>query len=67
MFKFISILIAAIPLFLFLRAIVGRSTVMKRAVSDLRRQIDYLVWVLLFVMAAAMIYSAATLLYPLLK
>jgi ABC-type phosphate/phosphonate transport system permease subunit len=50
-FKLISILLAAIPVFLFLRGVVGRSSTMKRAVSDFRRQIDCLVWVMLFVIA----------------
>jgi hypothetical protein len=67
MFKFISILLFLIPIFLFLRSIVGRSTVMKRAVADFQKQIDYLVWVILFIMAAAMVYSAVTLVLPLFK
>jgi hypothetical protein len=64
MFKLISILIALIPLFLFVRAIVGRSTAMKKAVSDLRRQIDYLVWVMLLVIAVGIVYSVIALIHP---
>jgi hypothetical protein len=57
MFKFISILIALIPVVLLLRSVIGRSKVMKRAVADFKRQIDFLVWVILLMMAAAIIYS----------
>lgn len=65
MFKLISMLIAAIPLFLFVRAVVGRSTAMKKAVSDLRRQIDYLIWVMLIAIAVGIVYSVVTLIQPL--
>jgi hypothetical protein len=61
MFKFISILIALIPVFLLLRAVIGRSKVMKRAVADFKKQIDFLVWVILAMMTAAIIYSLVTL------
>jgi hypothetical protein len=60
-FKLISILLAVIPAFLFLRAVFGRSTAVKRAASDFRRQIDYLVWVILVIIAVGMIYSVASL------
>jgi hypothetical protein len=61
MFKLISILIAMVPVVLLLRSIIGRSTVMKRAVADFKRQIDFLVWVILLMMAATIIYSLITL------
>jgi predicted permease len=64
-FKLLSILLAAIPVILFLRAVIGRSTVMKRAVSDFRRQVDYLVWVILIMIAAGMIFSLVNLTQPL--
>ena len=57
MFKFISILIALIPVVLLLRSVIGRSKVMKRAVADFKKQIDFLVWVILLMMAAAILYS----------
>jgi hypothetical protein len=65
MFKFISILLALIPVFLFLRAVVGRSATVKRAVADFKRQLDYVVWVLLFIIATAMLYSLISLVHPL--
>lgn len=64
LFKLISILLALIPAFLFLRAIFGRSIAVKRATSDFRRQIDYLVWVILFIIAIGMVYSLVNLIQP---
>jgi hypothetical protein len=64
MFKFITILIAAIPVFLFLRTVLRRSTVMKQAASDFRRRIDYLVWVMLLIIGVGVVYSVANLLHP---
>ena len=61
MFKLFSILIALVPVFLLLRAVIGRSTVMKRAVADFKRRIDVLVWIILLMMAGAIIYSVITL------
>jgi len=57
MFKLISLLLAAIPVFLFLRAVLGRSTAAKRAVSDFRRRMDYLVWAMLVLIAIGLVYS----------
>ena len=64
MFKFISILTLLIPVFLFLRTLLRRSPVVSKAVADFRRQIDYLVWIILFTIAAATIYSLVSLIYP---
>jgi hypothetical protein len=65
MFKLISILIALIPVFLFLRAVLGRSATGRRAAADFKRQIDFVVWALLFIIAAAMLYSLISLVHPL--
>ena len=64
MFKLIGIVIAIIPVFMFLRAIFGRSVVMKQAVSEFQRQIDYLVWVILFLIAVGLVYSLVNLFHP---
>ena len=56
MIKLITILAAAIPVFLFLRTVLGRSTVVKQAASDFRRRIDTLVWVMLLVIGVAVVY-----------
>ena len=65
MLKLISILLALVPVFLLLRALFGRSRAVKQAVSDVRRQIDYLVWVMLALIAVAITYSLVALLLPL--
>jgi ABC-type multidrug transport system permease subunit len=57
MYKSISIILAAIPFILFLRAIfIGRLR-RSRAVSDFRKQIDYLVWIILILIVCGLIYS----------
>jgi hypothetical protein len=65
-YKLITILAAAIPIILFLRAIFfGRSKAMKPAISDFRKQIDYLVWMILFVIGCGIVYSVGKLIYSL--
>ena len=64
MFKLIGIVVAIIPVFMFLRAVFGRSVVMKQAVSEFQRQIDYLVWVILFLIAVGFVYSLVNLIHP---
>ena len=66
MYKLITILVAAIPIILFLRTIFfRRSTAMKLAVSDFRKQIDYLVWVILLAIGCGIVYSVGKLIYSL--
>jgi hypothetical protein len=55
---------AAIPIILFLRAIFfGRSEAMKLASSDFKKQIDYLVWMILFAIGCGIVYSVGKLTY----
>jgi hypothetical protein len=65
MYKLIALIVAALPVFLFLRSIfVGplkRSPAVSRAVSDFKRQIDYLVWAILVLMTCGVVYSIAKL------
>jgi ABC-type phosphate/phosphonate transport system permease subunit len=64
MYKLIVFLIAAIPIVLFLRTVFfGRSKVVKGAVSDLSRHIDYLVWAILFLIACGLAYAVVKLTY----
>jgi uncharacterized membrane protein YjfL (UPF0719 family) len=65
MFKLITIAVALIPIFLFLRNIFGRSAVVKQAVSEFQRQIDYLAWAILFLVALTVVYSLVNLIHPL--
>jgi hypothetical protein len=64
MFKLISILFTAAMAFLFLRAIFGRTTVMKRTMSNLRKEIDFAVWVMLVIIGVAIVYSTVVLIEP---
>lgn len=62
MFKLIGIIIAAMPVVLFLRAIFkGRSTKPSKAWSDLKKQIDYVVWAILFMIGCGVVYAIAKL------
>jgi hypothetical protein len=65
-YKLITILLASIPIVMFLRTIFfGRSKAMKLAVSDFRKQIDYLVWLILFAIGCGIVYSVGKLIYSL--
>jgi hypothetical protein len=62
MFKLIGFIIAAMPVVLFLRAIFkGRSTKMSKALADLKKQIDYVVWAILVMIGLGVVYSLAKL------
>ncbi|HLN10270.1 MAG TPA: hypothetical protein VK281_15115 [Xanthobacteraceae bacterium] len=65
MFKLIAIILAAVPVVLFLRSIFAgplrRSPAVRRAVSDFKRQVDYVVWAILVLMACGTVYSIAKL------
>jgi ABC-type phosphate/phosphonate transport system permease subunit len=68
MYKLITILVAVIPIILFLKTVFfGRSQAMKQATSDLKRQIDYLVWAILFIVACGILYSTINLIHPIWK
>jgi hypothetical protein len=68
MYKLITILAAAIPVILFLKTVFfGKSKVMREASSAFRRQVDYLVWGILFLVACALLYSVGSLIYPMWK
>ena len=68
MYKLITILAAAIPVILFLKTVFfGRSKVMREASSAFRRQVDYLVWGIVFLVACALAYSVGTLIVPMWK
>ena len=64
MFKLIGLVIAIIPVFVFFRTLFGQSPTMKKAVSEFQKQIDYLVWMILFLIAVGLIYSLVNLFHP---
>jgi len=58
MYKLIGIIVAAIPFVLFLRTLLsGKPKKRSQAVSDFMRQVDYVVWVLLFLIGCGVVYS----------
>ena len=66
MYKLIIILAAAIPVLIFLKTIVFEK-LMREASSTFKRQIDYLVWGILFLLGGALVYSVGTLIYSIWK
>jgi hypothetical protein len=64
MYKVISIILAAIPVILFLRTIFIGQAKRSQAVSDFRKQIDYLVWIILILIACGLVYSLGKLILP---
>ena len=65
MYKLIVLIAAAMPAILLLRAIFGmRSQKASRAFSDFKKQLDYLIWAILFVIGCVFVYSAASLIHP---
>jgi hypothetical protein len=62
MLKLIGIILAAIPVVLFLKAIfMGLSKKRTQAVTNFKKQLDYLVWVALFLIGCEVVYWIATL------
>ena len=62
-YKLIGIILAAVPIVLFLRAIMGQSRKGSKAVSDFKKHMDYVFWVIMLLMGCGVIYSLGKLLY----
>jgi succinate dehydrogenase/fumarate reductase cytochrome b subunit len=63
MYKIIGIILAVMPVVLFLRAIFMRSKKTSQAVSEFKKQLDYAVWLILFFIGCAVVYSVGKLIY----
>jgi hypothetical protein len=63
MLKWIGIIVAAMPVILFLRAMFMGSKKRSQAVSNFKQQVDYVVWVILFFIACAVVYGIGKLVY----
>jgi hypothetical protein len=62
MYKLMALVLAAIPVVLFLRNVfTTRSKMRSRAVSNFKKQVDYLVWAILFLIGCEIVYLIATL------
>jgi hypothetical protein len=57
MYKLMAIIVAAIPAILFLRNIFMGRLKRSQAVSNFRKQIDYLVWMILILIGCGLVYS----------
>ena len=67
MYKLITILVAAIPIVIFLKTVFGRSQALKQASAEFRKQVDYLVWLILFIVACGILYSTLNLIHSIWK
>jgi uncharacterized membrane protein YadS len=63
MFKIIGIILAIMPIVLFLHAILMRSKKRSQAVSEFKKQLDLAVWLILFFIACAIVYAVGKLIY----
>jgi len=57
MLKLIGIIVAAMPVVLFLRAVFGKRLRQSPVVAEFKRQIDYMVWGILILVAVGLAYS----------
>jgi uncharacterized membrane protein YbjE (DUF340 family) len=64
MFKFIGIILAAMPVVLFLRSVFfGKSKKRSQAMAEFKKHVDYVVWVILFFIGCAVVYAIGKLVY----
>jgi hypothetical protein len=64
MYKLIGIILAAMPVILFLRTIFMGQLKRSKAVSNFKKQIDYLVWMILILIGCGVVYSIGKLMLP---
>jgi uncharacterized membrane protein SirB2 len=65
MLKLIGIIVAAMPIILFVRAMFMGSKRRAQAVSNFRRQVDYLVWGILVLIGLVLVFSVGKLILDL--
>jgi hypothetical protein len=64
MYKLMGIMVAALPIILFLRAIfTAQSKKRSQAVSNFKKQVDYLLWVIVFLIGCEIAYFIGTLIF----
>jgi hypothetical protein len=62
MYKLIGIILAAVPVVLFLRAIFpGQSKKRSQAVADFKKRFDYFLWAMLLLIGCGLVYSVGKL------
>jgi uncharacterized membrane protein SirB2 len=65
MLKLIGIIVAAMPVILFARAIFMGSKRRSHAFSNFKKQVDYVVWAILFMIGLCLFFSSGKLIYDL--
>jgi uncharacterized membrane protein len=65
MLKLVGIIIAALPVILLVRALFVGSRQRAQAVSNFKRQVDYLVWAILCMIGAIVVFYVGKLLFDL--
>ena len=63
MLKLIGIIVAAMPVILFVRALFMGSKRRSQAVSNFKKQVDYVVWAILFMISCGVVFSIGKLIY----
>jgi len=63
MLKLIGIIVAAMPVILFVRAIFMGSKKRSQAMSNFKKQVDYVVWAILFMIGCGLVFSIGKLIY----
>jgi hypothetical protein len=63
MLKLVGIIVAAMPVILFLRAMFMGSKRRSQAVSNFKKQVDYAVWAILFMIGCGVAFSVGKLIY----
>jgi hypothetical protein len=65
MLKLIGIIVAAMPVIMFAHAIFKGSKRRSQAFSNFKRQVDYVVWAILFMIGLGLVFSVGKLIYDL--
>jgi uncharacterized membrane protein YjdF len=65
MLKLVGIIVAAMPVILFLRALFMGSKKRSQALSNFKKQVDYAVWAILFMIGCGVTFSIGKLIYDL--
>ena len=63
MLKLIGIIVAAMPVILFLRAMFMGSRKRSQALTNFKQQVDYAVWAILVMIGCGVVFSLGKLIY----
>jgi hypothetical protein len=63
MFKWIGLILAALPVYFLLKSLVMGTKTGSQAVANFKQQVDYAVWVILFFIGCAVVYGIAKLVF----